>query len=121
MARGLAGMRIAILATDGVERVELEQPRGALYGAGAGTDLLSIHPGEIQARQFDGGQETVKVARVPDEDFPVVTPDSPLGSALLGTTVGDEISWSAPEGRLRARVTDIQVSVGGRGEGAGHE
>ena len=53
MARGLAGMRIAILATDGVERVELEQPRGALYGAGASTDLLSIHPGEIQARQFD--------------------------------------------------------------------
>jgi protease I len=53
MARDLAGMRIAILATDGVERVELEQPRGALYGAGASTDLLSIHPGEIQARQFD--------------------------------------------------------------------
>ena len=46
MARELAGMRIAIIATDGVERVELEQPRGALYGAGASTDLLSIHPGE---------------------------------------------------------------------------
>jgi protease I len=53
MARGLDGIRIAILATDGVERVELEQPRGALYGAGATSDLLSIHPGEIQARQFD--------------------------------------------------------------------
>ena len=53
MARGLDGTRIAILATDGVERVELEQPRGALYGAGATSDLLSIHPGEIQARQFD--------------------------------------------------------------------
>jgi protease I len=26
---------------------------GALYGAGAKTDLLSIHPGEIQARQWD--------------------------------------------------------------------
>jgi protease I len=53
MARGLDGTRIAILATDGVERVELEQPRGALYGAGAASDLLSIHPGEIKARQFD--------------------------------------------------------------------
>jgi protease I len=53
MARDLSGMRVAILATDGVERVELEQPRGALYGAGAASDLLSIHPGEIQARQFD--------------------------------------------------------------------
>jgi len=53
MADDLKGMRIAILATDGVERVELEQPRGALYGASASTDLLSTHSGEIQARQFD--------------------------------------------------------------------
>lgn len=53
MARDLSGMRVAILATDGVERIELEQPRGALHGAGAQTDVLSIHPGEIQARQFD--------------------------------------------------------------------
>jgi protease I len=53
MARDLSGKRVAILATDGVERVELEQPRGALYGAGADTELLSIHPGEIQAQQFD--------------------------------------------------------------------
>ena len=53
MTRELQGKRIAILATDGVERIELEQPRGALYGAGATSELLSIHPGEIQARQFD--------------------------------------------------------------------
>jgi protease I len=53
MARELQGRKIAILATDGVERVELEKPRGALYGAGAESDLISLHPGEIQARQFD--------------------------------------------------------------------
>ena len=51
MAEDLKGMRVAILAADGVERAELEQPRGALYGAGADTDLLSTHSGEIQARQ----------------------------------------------------------------------
>jgi protease I len=32
MTHELQGRKIAILATDGVERVELEQPRGALYG-----------------------------------------------------------------------------------------
>jgi protease I len=53
MARELQGKRIAILAADGVERVELEQARGALHGAGATCEVLSIHPGEIQARQFD--------------------------------------------------------------------
>ncbi|MGH2919691.1 MAG: hypothetical protein ACRDLS_13990, partial [Solirubrobacteraceae bacterium] len=35
--------------TDGVEQVELEQPRQAMYDAGAQTDLLSIKDGEIQA------------------------------------------------------------------------
>lgn len=53
MSSELQGKRIAILATDGVERVELEQPRGALFGASARTELLSIHPGEIKARQWD--------------------------------------------------------------------
>jgi protease I len=53
MAKDLDGMRVAILAADGVERIELEEPRGALYGAGAASDLLSVHGGEIQARQAD--------------------------------------------------------------------
>jgi protease I len=53
MAGELSGRRVAILATDGVERVELEQPRQALDGAGAQTTLLSIKTGEIAARKFD--------------------------------------------------------------------
>jgi protease I len=53
MAQELRGQRVGILAADGVERIELEQPRGALHGAGATTEVISLHPGEIQARQFD--------------------------------------------------------------------
>lgn len=53
MAAQLRGKRVAILAADGVERVEVEQPRGALRQAGAETDLLSLHDGEIQARNHD--------------------------------------------------------------------
>jgi protease I len=49
MAAQLRGKRVAILAADGVERVEVEQPRDALRQAGAETDLLSLHDGEIQA------------------------------------------------------------------------
>jgi len=49
----LRGRRVAILAADGVERVELEQPRDALRQAGAQTDLLSVHDGDIQARNHD--------------------------------------------------------------------
>ena len=53
MAAQLRGKRVAILAADGVERVEVEQPRDALRHAGAETDLLSLHDGEIQARNHD--------------------------------------------------------------------
>ena len=41
MQTGLKGRRVAILATDGVEQVELEQPRKALDEAGAITHLIS--------------------------------------------------------------------------------
>jgi protease I len=49
MTTGLQGKTIAILAADGVEQVEVEQPRQAVQAAGAVTELLSIKPGEIQA------------------------------------------------------------------------
>ncbi len=53
MAGELNGRRIAILAADGVERVELERPRQALDDAGAHTDVVSITSGGIQARDHD--------------------------------------------------------------------
>jgi protease I len=53
MANELTDRKIAILATDGVEQVELEQPRQAVEDAGAQTELLSIKTGEIQAMNSD--------------------------------------------------------------------
>src|SRR3954449_13188159 len=53
MSNALQDRRVAILAADGVERVELEQPRHAIEGAGAQVELLSIHDGEIAARNND--------------------------------------------------------------------
>ncbi|HTY34323.1 type 1 glutamine amidotransferase domain-containing protein [Mycobacterium sp.] len=53
MSNELQGMKIAVLAADGVEKVELEQPRAALEQAGAQVELLSLKAGEIQARNHD--------------------------------------------------------------------
>ncbi|WP_147796710.1 type 1 glutamine amidotransferase domain-containing protein [Cellulomonas sp. Y8] len=53
MAGALDGRRVAIVAADGVERVELEKPRQALDDAGATTVVVSLAPGEIQARDND--------------------------------------------------------------------
>jgi protease I len=48
MAQELNGKKIAILATDGVEQIELTEPRRALEDAGATTELVSLEKGEIQ-------------------------------------------------------------------------
>ena len=53
MAQTLQGKRIAIIATDGVEQVELTEPRRAVTDAGATAELLSLDTGEIQAMNSD--------------------------------------------------------------------
>lgn len=42
MAQELNGKRVAFLATDGVEQVELVEPLRAVHEAGADTDLISL-------------------------------------------------------------------------------
>lgn len=49
----LHGKRVAILATDGVERRELDEPREAINDAGGAVELLSLHKGMIDARDHD--------------------------------------------------------------------
>jgi protease I len=49
----LNGKRVAILATDGVEQVELTEPRKALDEAGAKTTLISPKSGKIKGWQHD--------------------------------------------------------------------
>ena len=53
MADELRGKKVAILAADGVEAVEVERPRAAVEDAGAETELLSLEDGEIQAMNGD--------------------------------------------------------------------
>ncbi|SON60086.1 Putative cysteine protease YraA [Mycobacterium simulans] len=53
MSNELQGKTIAILAADGVEKVELQQPSAALQQAGAAVQVLSLQPGQIHAREHD--------------------------------------------------------------------
>jgi protease I len=65
MADELQGKKIAIIATDGVEQSELEEPRQAVEDAGAETELISLEEGEIQAMQGDINKgDTFAVDRV---------------------------------------------------------
>ncbi|WP_148863657.1 type 1 glutamine amidotransferase domain-containing protein [Marinobacter fonticola] len=48
MSEPLNGKKIAFLATDGVEQIELTRPWKDLQGAGATLELVSLEAGEIQ-------------------------------------------------------------------------
>jgi protease I len=63
----LKGKKVAIIAADMVERVELVEPRQALEAAGATTELLSIKPGEIEAFDHFDKAGKIKVDRLVEE------------------------------------------------------
>ena len=67
MAKKLEGKKVAILAADMFERVELEEPRQALEDAGATTEVISIHDGEIQGFDHFDPANKVKVDRTVEE------------------------------------------------------
>ena len=67
MADNLQGKKVAILAADMFERVELEEPRKALEDAGATTEIVSIHDGEIQGFDHFDPASTVSVDRTVEE------------------------------------------------------
>ena len=61
MANELSGRKIAILAADGFEEVELTKPEKALEDAGAKTTVVSIKPGKIQGMNHADKGDTVAV------------------------------------------------------------
>lgn len=67
MAGKLVGKRVAILATDGFEQVELTEPRKALDEAGAMTEVIAPKSGEIRGWKTKDWGYTVKVDKTLDE------------------------------------------------------
>ncbi|MGA7887119.1 MAG: type 1 glutamine amidotransferase domain-containing protein [Acidobacteriaceae bacterium] len=74
MSEPLHGMKIAIVATDGFEQSELLEPKKALETAGAETEVIAPHSGEIRGwNKTDWGNKvkvdkTLSDARVEDYD-----------------------------------------------------
>src|SRR2546430_7485735 len=83
----LKGVRVAILATDGVEKVELTLPRLFLEEAGADTVLIAPKP-EIQSMKHDERDERFAVGMAlkdasPDEFDAVLLPGGALNADRL--------------------------------------
>src|SRR6476646_3887430 len=69
MADKLQGKTIAILATEGVEQIELTEPRKAVEAEGATVELLSLEAGEFQGvEHLDKGETFTADKAVSDAD-----------------------------------------------------
>ena len=67
MADKLQGKRVAFLATDMVEQVELTEPWKAVQDEGATPELVSLEDGEIQGFNHYDKADTFKVDRTVEE------------------------------------------------------
>ena len=78
-------------------------------GPRAGKGVVGVGV-KVKVRSDDGDESYSIVG--PAEADPLVgriSNESPLGRALLGHKVGDEVEWSSPNGQL-SRVTILKVS-----------
>lgn len=88
MSKSLKGKRVAILATDGFEQVELTDPKKNLEEAGATVEVLSIKSGKIKGWDMTDWGESVAVDRLvadakPDEYDALVLPGGQINPDKL--------------------------------------
>jgi protease I len=86
MAGELDGMRVAVVATDGVEQVELDRPWQALEEAGAEPELVSLDQGTITAFNHIDKGDTKKV----DTTVGSADPDDYAALVLPGGVVNGD-------------------------------
>jgi transcription elongation factor GreA len=93
--QGLLERRITILR----DRLE----RAVLIDESAAAASDAVHVGSRVTIERDDGQTMdVEISSVGG-----VSPDSPLGQALLGAKAGDHVDVAAPKGAWRARVVTV--------------
>jgi len=70
-----------------------------------------VTTGSVVAISYEGedDQERFLIGSIEErhDDLEVISPGSPMGKALLGSTVGDLVDFEAPGGTLRVEVVDI--------------
>jgi len=93
--QGLLERRITILRDRLQRAVLVDEEAAAASSIVAVGSRVSIEPD-------DGEAMDVEISSVGG-----VSPDSPLGKALLGAKVGDEVVVAAPQGEWRAKVISV--------------
>jgi protease I len=98
----LRGKKIAILAGDGFEYVELAVPKAALKAAGGDVEVISLHEGRIRGMNLTEPTATVHVDRVVD----CVTVNDYDALLIVGGFVGPDFVRQHEPARRFVRAFD---------------
>ena len=102
MDRRLKGRRIAALAADGFEKVELVVPMKALQAAGAQVDVISLRRGHIRGVNLHEPASRVAV----DKTIAEAHPDDYDGLLLPGGFINPDLLRQSAEAREFVRAFD---------------
>jgi transcription elongation factor GreA len=92
--QGLLERRITVLRDRLGRAVVVDEASTATGAVGVGS--------KVELEDEQGGRLEVEISSVGG-----VSPDSPVGRALMGSKVGDEVEIDAPSGAWRARVLSV--------------
>lgn len=98
----LAGKRIAVLATDGFEQVELTIPTRALRAEGATVEVISLHDGKIRGMNLHLPGRKVRVDRLVQETNPAMYD----GLLVPGGFINPDILRQSQDARSFVRTFD---------------
>jgi len=93
--QGLLERRIAILRARLHDAVVIDEEAAAASG------VVTVGS-RVELERDDGERLSLEISSVGG-----VSPDSPVGRAVLGRSLGDEITVEAPRGTWRARIVEI--------------
>ena len=76
-----------------------------------------VEPGMVVTYRFVGDDDTetflLGAREIEDDSIPTFSPQSPLGSAILGSKKGDTVTYAAPNGKhLEVEIVDAKPYAG---------
>jgi transcription elongation factor GreA len=86
-----------------IENAVIIESSGA-GGVSAGCVVAIAYEGDDEVERYLLGSIEER-----HDDLDVISPGSPLGSALMGRAVGDVVGYEAPGGELKVRIVEIEA------------
>jgi transcription elongation factor GreA len=71
-----------------------------------------VRPGMIVTLRYEGEDPETYLLGLREEkggDYPVLTPDSPLGRALVGHGAGETVTTKVPAGDLKIEIVEVRA------------